>query len=387
MKYDFETVCDRRGTGSRKWIPVEDYKELIVPFTVADMEFSTAPEIKKELINYIEDNILGYTTYMDDYLEEVVKWQKDMHDLDIKKDYIVSTPGVVSALYYLILACTEKDDGIIVFKPVYHPFMASIEAAKRSVVNCPLINNKGKYTIDFEKFERLAADPKNKAIIFCNPHNPVGRVWTEDELSKLVEISKKYDILIISDEIWSDITMSGFETTSLLKVAGDYLDNVVATTAASKTFNLAGLSCSNIIIPNKLIKEAFVKELDKAHLSVPALGYVGTKAGYRYGKDWMKEMISVVEKNYNYAKNFFEENIKDVVVSPLEGTYVMWVDLRSLGLDKDQLEKFLIEKAKFYVNQGDFFGEEGECFIRINLACPESVLKDGLNRLKIAMEI
>lgn len=387
MKYDFETVCDRRGTGSRKWIPVEDYKELIVPFTVADMEFSTAPEIKKELINYIEDNILGYTTYMDDYLEEVVKWQKDMHDLDIKKDYIVSTPGVVSALYYLILACTEKDDGIIVFKPVYHPFMASIEAAKRSVVNCPLINNKGKYTIDFEKFERLAADPKNKAIIFCKPHNPVGRVWTEDELSKLVEISKKYDILIISDEIWSDITMSGFETTSLLKVAGDYLDNVVATTAASKTFNLAGLSCSNIIIPNKLIKEAFVKELDKAHLSVPALGYVGTKAGYRYGKDWMKEMISVVEKNYNYAKNFFEENIKDVVVSPLEGTYVMWVDLRSLGLDKDQLEKFLIEKAKFYVNQGDFFGEEGECFIRINLACPESVLKDGLNRLKIAMEI
>lgn len=386
MKYDFETICDRRGTGSRKWMPVEDFEELIVPFSVADMEFNTAPEIKKELINYIENNILGYTTYMDDYLEEVVKWQKDIHDLDIKEEYIVSTPGVVSALYYLILTLTKEDDGIIIFKPVYHPFTASVEAANRNVINCPLINKDGYYKIDFEKFEDLAADPKNKAIIFCNPHNPVGRVWTEDELTKIVEISKKYNILIISDEIWSDITMSGFKTTSILKVAGDYLDSVVVSTAASKTFNLAGLTCSNIIIPNKLIKRAFLKELEKPHLAVPALGFVGTKAAYKYGKDWMKEMINVVEENYKYTKNFFEENINGSVVSPLEGTYATWVDLRSLGLDKNQLEKFLVEKAKFYVNQGYFFGEEGEGFIRINLACPKSVLKDSLNRLKIAIE-
>lgn len=386
MKYDFETICDRRGTGSRKWMPVEDFEELIVPFSVADMEFNTAPEIKKELINYIENNILGYTTYMDDYLEEVVKWQKDIHDLDIKEEYIVSTPGVVSALYYLILTLTKEDDGIIIFKPVYHPFTASVEAANRNVINCPLINKDGYYKIDFEKFEDLAADPKNKAIIFCNPHNPVGRVWTEDELTKIVEISKKYNVLIISDEIWSDITMSGFKTTSILKVAGDYLDSVVVSTAASKTFNLAGLTCSNIIIPNKLIKRAFLKELEKPHLAVPALGFVGTKAAYKYGKDWMKEMINVVEENYKYTKNFFEENINGSVVSPLEGTYATWVDLRSLGLDKNQLEKFLVEKAKFYVNQGYFFGEEGEGFIRINLACPKSVLKDSLNRLKIAIE-
>lgn len=386
MKYDFETICDRRGKGSRKWMPVEDFEELIVPFSVADMEFNTAPEIKKELINYIENNILGYTTYMDDYLEEVVKWQKDIHDLEIKEEYIVSTPGVVSALYYLILTLTKEDDGIIIFKPVYHPFTASVEAANRNVINCPLINKDGYYKIDFEKFEDLAADPKNKAIIFCNPHNPVGRVWTEDELTKIVEISKKYNILIISDEIWSDITMSGFKTTSILKVAGDYLDSVVVSTAASKTFNLAGLTCSNIIIPNKLIKRAFLKELEKPHLAVPALGFVGTKAAYKYGKDWMKEMINVVEENYKYTKNFFEENINGSVVSPLEGTYATWVDLRSLGLDKNQLEKFLVEKAKFYVNQGYFFGEEGEGFIRINLACPKSVLKDSLNRLKIAIE-
>ena len=386
MKYDFETICDRRGTGSRKWMPVEDFEELIVPFSVADMEFNTAPEIKKELINYIENNILGYTTYMDDYLEEVVKWQKDIHDLEIKEEYIVSTPGVVSALYYLILTLTKEDDGIIIFKPVYHPFTASVEAANRNVINCPLINKDGYYKIDFEKFEDLAADPKNKAIIFCNPHNPVGRVWTEDELTKIVEISKKYNVLIISDEIWSDITMSGFKTTSILKVARDYLDKVVVSTAASKTFNLAGLTCSNIIIPNKLIKRAFLKELEKPHLAVPALGFVGTKAAYKYGKDWMKEMINVVEENYKYTKNFFEENIKGSVVSPLEGTYATWVDLRSLGLDKNQLEKFLVEKAKFYVNQGYFFGEEGEGFIRINLACPKSVLKDSLNRLKIAIE-
>lgn len=385
MKYDFETVYDRRTNGSRKWIPVQKYDEIIVPFSVADMEFITAPEIKKELISYIEDNILGYTTYTDDYLEEVVKWQKDVHGVEIDKSNIVATPGVVTAIYYLLLSLTKKDDGIIIFRPVYHPFSASIEAAGRKVSNCSLINENGYYKIDFEKFESLAAKSENKALIFCNPHNPVGRVWTKEELEKVVEIAKKYNLLIISDEIWADITMKTFKTTSMLNVAKDYIDNIIVTTAASKTFNLAGLACSNIIIKNKEYKRSFIKELDKAHIGINALGFVGTKAAYKYGKEWMNEMLDVVEDNYNYAKKFFEENIKGSVVSPLEGTYVIWVDLRSMNLDSQELDE-LMKKSKIYLNDGAGFGEEAKGFVRINIACPKKALIESLNRLKEVLE-
>lgn len=387
MKYDFETIYDRRNNGSNKWLPVKDCKDIIVPFSVADMEFMTAPEIKKELINYIEDNILGYTTYTDEYLEEVVNWQEDVHNVKVDKSWIVSTPGVVAALYYLLLSLTKKEDGIIIFRPVYNPFTASIEAAGRNLVNCPLINNNGYYTIDFEKFESLAAKSENKALIFCNPHNPVGRVWTKEELKKLTSIAKKYDLLIISDEIWSDITMKGFKTTSMIDAASDYLDNIVVTTSASKTFNLAGLSCSNILIPNTSKKRDFIKELEKAHLSINALGFVGTKAAYKYGKPWMEEMLLVVEENYKYAKEFFEKNIKGSVVSPLEGTYVMWVDLRCLDLDKAKLESLMKDEALLYLTEGYVFGEEGIGFERFNIACPKSVLIKSLNRLKAVLEI
>ena len=386
MKYDFVTVHDRRNTGSRKWSLVDKNEELLVPFSVADMEFMTAPEIVEEISDYVQRNLLGYTTYTDKYLDEVVTWQKKMHNIEIDKSEIVATPGVVTAIYYLLLSLTEKDDGIIIFRPVYNPFTTLIEASERKVVNCPLINSDGYYTIDFEKFDELASKSENKALILCNPHNPVGRVWKEEELKKIIEISKKYNLLIISDEIWSDITMSGFSTNSLYKVGMGYEDNIIVTTSASKTFNLAGLSSSNILIKNKNLKRKFIKELDKAHLSVNAIGFAGTLAAYSYGSNWMEEMLYVIEENYKYAKEFLENNFPGVVVSPLEGTYVMWIDFRSLNLDNEKLEKFMKEKASLYLNEGYLFGEEGNGFERLNIACPKNVLESALDRLKVAFE-
>lgn len=386
MKYDFVTVHDRRNTGSRKWGLVDKNEELLVPFSVADMEFMTAPEIVEEISDYVQRNLLGYTTYTDKYLDEVVTWQKKMHNIEIDKSEIVATPGVVTAIYYLLLSLTEKNDGIIIFRPVYNPFTTSIEASERKVVNCPLINTNGYYTIDFEKFDELASKSENKALILCNPHNPVGRVWKEEELKKIIEISKKYNLLIISDEIWSDITMSGFSTNSLYKVGMGYEDNIIVTTSASKTFNLAGLSSSNILIKNKNLKRKFIKELDKAHLSVNAIGFAATMAAYSYGSNWMEEMLYVIEENYKYAKEFLENNFPGVIVSPLEGTYVMWIDFRSLNLDNEKLEKFMKEKASLYLNEGYLFGEEGNGFQRLNIACPKNVLKSALDRLKVAFK-
>lgn len=386
MKYDFVTVHDRRNTGSRKWSLVDENKDLLVPFSVADMEFMTAPEIVEEISDYVQRNLLGYTTYTDKYLDEVVTWQKKMHNIEIDKSEIVATPGVVTAIYYLLISLTEKNDGIIIFRPVYNPFTTSIEAAERKVVNCPLINTNGYYTIDFQKFDELASKLENKALILCNPHNPVGRVWKEEELKKIIEISKKYNLLIISDEIWSDITMNGFSTNSLYKVGMGYEENIIVTTSASKTFNLAGLSSSNILIKNKNLKRKFIKELEKAHLSVNAIGFAATMAAYSYGSNWMEEMLYVIEENYKYAKEFLENNFPGVIVSPLEGTYVMWIDFRSLNLDNEKLEKFMKEKASLYLNEGYLFGEEGNGFERLNIACPKNVLKSALDRLKVAFE-
>jgi len=385
MKYDFNTLYERRNTGSEKWAEVEAMDGNIVPVSIADMEFITAPEIREALSDYISKNILGYTSASDEYLNEVVKWQREQHEFDIKKEWIVNTPGVVNAIYNLINALTKPDDGVIIFRPVYRPFTMSIEGAGRKVVNCPLINDSGHYTIDFEKFEEEAKKSENKLLIFCSPHNPVGRVWTREEVRRIVEISKKYNLYIICDEIWNDIIMSGYEFTTMGRVAEDYLDNIAICTAASKTFNLAGLVCSNIIVPGEIMREKLNEELSRSHVEVNALGYAGTMFAYRYGKPWMEEMLQVIEGNYKYAKEFFEREIKGSVVSPLEATYVMWVDLRCLNMSEEEQEDFMRKRAKCFTDPGFKFGDEGAGFERINLACPLYVLKETLERIKNAL--
>lgn len=384
MKYDFETIYDRREN-SRKWIPVRKYDDIIVPFSVADMEFMTAPEIKRELKKYIDDNILGYTVKTEEYLEEIVKWQNKIHNVIIKKDYIVPTPGVVNALYNAVLSYTCEGDGVIVFMPSYPPFIQSIEYAKRNPVKISLKNNSGYYTFDFSKFEEEASKKENTMIILCNPHNPVGRVWKKEELEKIFEIASKNNLFIISDEIWSDITFNGIKTSSFFNISKNY-KKLLVSTSASKTFNLAGLGASNIIIPDYEYRKKFIKEMKKSHVSVNALGLAGTYAAYKYGEEWMKEMLDVVYNNYKYAKEFLENNIKGSVVSPLEGTYAIWVDLRCLGKKPEELEKFMVENACFYTNEGYKFGVEGEGFERINIAVPEKALKRALNRLKDALD-
>lgn len=380
MKYDFNTIVDRRNTGARKWTPIEKLEEKIVPFSVADMEFKTAPEIADDLAKYCKEHIFGYDGPTNAYIEEVIKWHGEMRGVEIEKDWIVSTPGVVSGIYFMILSQTAKNDGVILFRPSYPPFGHSIENAGRKIIDCPLKNNEGHYTVDFELFEKQAKENTNKMVIICNPHNPIGRVWTKDELQKIYKIAKDNDLFIISDEIWADITIRGFKTTSMIEIAKGY-EKIAVATAASKTFNIAGLCTSNFFVPNKETRKKFVKEFYKTHIAINSLGYRGTYAAYKYGKDWMNEMLEVIEDNYNYAKKFIEENIEGAVVTPIEGTYVLWVDLRCLGKNKEELEKFLTEKVYLYCNEGYNFGKEGEGFERINIAVPKKVLVDALDRL------
>ncbi len=383
--YNFTKRVNRRDISS-KWQLMrkikKDVDSSIVPLSVADMEFETAPEIVEGLSKYLRENILGYTIPGEDYLGEVIRWNRVEHDVEIEKEEIVTTPGVVTALYNAIEATTEVGDGVIIFKPVYYPFSMAIENTGRKIVNSPLINNKGYYTIDFENFEHLASLKENKLLIISSPHNPVGRVWKVDELEKIVEICKRHNLTIVCDEIWNDIIMPGFTHTSILKIT-DY-ERVIVCTAASKTFNLAGLSTSNIIIPDRDLRKKFIKTQEKFHNGgVNALGLAGTYYAYRDGENWKNEMIEVVKKNYDCLVETLSP-FKEITVSPLEGTYLSWVDLRSLNLSKEDLEQRMVDNNLF-TDEGYIFGDEGVGFERFNMAIPTEDWKKSLSRLVTAI--
>jgi cystathionine beta-lyase len=390
MTYDFETLVDRSHCGAAKWDGMRktcpDLPEGIVPFSVADMEFKNAPEIMEGLKEYLDTHILGYTNPTEAYFASVCMWMKEQHGWQVDPDHIVCSPGVVPALYMLVAALTEPTDGIIIMPPVYHPFQAAAEKNGRPVKNCPLIHENGTYEIDFDLLEKVAAQPDSKLLIFCNPHNPVGRVWTKEDLAKVGEICVRNNVIIVSDEIHSDIMMPGFTHTPF-PMAGDFNDQVIVCTAPSKTFNLAAMQTSNIIIPNKTYREKFLAIKETYCIeSMNALGFEACRLAYTKGRPWMQEMIAKVYENYRFAVSFFEEHLPMLRPAQMQGTYLMWLDCTALGLDEKELETLLTEKARFFAGQGYTFGEEGKGFERINLACPTWVLKEALERLEKAIK-
>jgi len=389
LKYDFKTLINRHHVGSSKYELMmaqnPDLEDNIVPYSVADMEFKTPPEIVEALKRYLDEQILGYTRATPEYLEAVRNWMKTRHDWEINNEWIVCTPGVVNAFYAAVKAYTEIGDGVIIMPPVYHPFFSAIELGKRTLVTNPLINKMGRYEIDFEDLEIKTSDPRNKLLLFCSPHNPVGRVWTEIELKKVAEICLRNNVLIISDEIHFDLVMPGYSHTVFAKIEG-VLDNIIVCTAPSKTFNLAGLQTSNIIIPHKGLRDTFKAELTKIGIfDLNALGYKACETAYNECGPWLEELIEVIFENHRILKQHMEKYHPEIIVHPLEGTYLQWMDLRSLGLERKELEKMLQNDAKVYLNLGDMFGVEGEGFVRMNIACPTHVLKEGLERLSNAI--
>jgi len=391
MKYDFETLVSRKNSGSSKWTQMYDWNsnaaDDVVPLSVADMEFKTPPEIVDGLKEYLDTAILGYTKAYRSYYEAVISWFDRRHGFKIEKDWIVNTPGVINAFYAAINAFTEKGDGVIIFRPIYYPFSVGIENTKRIIVNCPLIETDGYYTIDFDKFEELAKVSKNKAIIFCNPHNPVGRVWTKEEVEKVAEISLRNNLLIISDEIWADFTMPGYKHYTMGLVENGIGDRLILCTASSKTFNLAGLATSNIIVKNKELREKYNEMLIiMRSAAVNSMGLKACEVGYNQSEKWFDELLLVIDKNQKIVKAFFDKNFPEIKARLSEGTYLQWIDFRKLNMSNEELERFMHMDAQFFTDEGYVFGKEGSGFERINLAAPAWVIERELERLGKALK-
>lgn len=390
-KYDFTTCVNRTDTGSVKWEQMREWNpevsDGVIPLSVADMEFKNPPEVVKGLKDYLDEAVLGYAMAYPAFLQAVASWQERRHGWQIQPEWIVNSAGVVTAFYAAIRALTEEGDGVIIFRPVYYPFGMAITDTGRTEINVPLRNEAGYYTIDFAAFEEVAADPRNKVLLFCSPHNPVGRVWTREELERIASIVQKHDLYVISDEVWYDLVMPGYRHTVLATVDASLQDRVITCTAPSKTFNLAGMMTSNIIIADEELRERFRKALQELHGDrVGILGYKACELAYTRSEDWLEELLGVLDTNQRLVHDFFRSHFPQLTAPLVEGTYVQWVDFRALGWSDAELEEFLHQEAHFFTDEGYVFGVEGSGFERINLALPTDALAEALERLKQALE-
>jgi cystathionine beta-lyase len=391
LTYDFTTRVDRSQDGSNKWNAMyqlnPDVAPGIAPFSVADMEFVTAPAIVKSIQDWAANNVLGYTSPTDEYYDAVLGWQFRRHSWTPSLNWLVLSPGVVPALFNAVRAYTNIGDGVIIQPPVYHPFRASIESAGRKVVKNKLKIVDGRYEMDFEDLERRAADPANKLLILCSPHNPVGRVWTPQELRRVADICIEHDVFIVSDEIHNDLIMPGQKHTSFMKVLKPKeFGCCMVATAPSKTFNLAGLQCSNVFVYDRRMRELLVAEYEKnAFDNLTAFAYPSCIAAYEECEDWLDELIEVVWANFNMVKEFFETYWQQFKVIDMEGTYLAWVDLRECGKDHKEIMR-VMRAHDLYFNDGSMFGKPGRGFIRWNLACPPSLIQESFDRLDAALK-
>jgi len=387
MKYDFTSIPDRSRCGSSKWDAVPGASVDKVPLSTADMEFPMAPPIVEAIRQAAESTIYGYTQPTPAYYQAVCGWMKRRHDYDVDPQEIVMTPGVVYALGMLIKALSAPGDGVIVLTPVYYPFDLSVISQGRTILYSALKVEEGRYVIDYEDLERQAAKAEAKLLLFCNPHNPVGRVWTREELERVVDICDRNGVFIIDDEIHNDLIMPGHTHTVMANISPRARQICAVCTAPSKTFNLAGLQCSNIIIadPQARLKAIATNALNLiTHLNT--FGYVACQAAYDHCEDWLEELLTVIDGNAKYVTAFMAEHFPEVKVYPLEGTYLLWLDMNGLGFSYKELEAFMKEEAGLYLDEGYIFGPAGKGFERINLACARETLEKSMARFLAAME-
>ena len=387
MKYDFETLIPRKNMGSRKWNVMAQHNpnaaEDVIPLSVADMEFRNPPELAQGLKDYIDRSILGYTLPNDAFYQSVARWMKNRHQWDIKPEWLVQAPGVVNALFGIVKTFTEPRDGIIIMQPVYYPFSAAITQNGRELVNNALIYEDYAYRIDFDDLEKKAKDPKNKMLILCSPHNPIGRVWTREELEKVGRICIDNNVLVVSDEIHFDFILTGHKHTVFANISEEFAQHCIICTAPSKTFNIAGLKISNIVIPNDHLRKQLL-EKNQRDFASNALGIQACRICYDDCGAWKDEMLCMIEYNYQQVKKFVEEKLPQIKVIELQGTYLLWLDCTALGLSDEELEKLTLG-ADLYLDEGYLFGPGGSGFERINLACPTRYLMAAMERFQKAI--
>jgi cysteine-S-conjugate beta-lyase len=388
MKYNFDALIDRRNTNSVKWdLLNEEFKrDDIIPMWVADMDFVSPPEISEVLSNRIEHGVFGYAMRPSSFYESIIYWLKYKHEWNIEKDWILNTPGVVPALSVAIFALSNPGDKIIIQPPVYQPFYSVIEKNGREVVINNLKLENGKYVMDLGDLESKI-DSKVKMLLLCSPHNPVGRVWTRSELKALGSLCLKHNIIILSDEIHSDLVYPDNKHIPISALSQELAQITLTCMAPSKTFNIAGLSTSYVVIPNKDMLLKFSNTLVGLGIgSGNIFGIAALEAAYLNGEKWLNELILYLEENADYMVDYVNNNISGVTISKPEGTYLGWLDCRKLEMDSEKLKEFMIHVAKVGLSGGSIFGEAGEGYMRINFGCPRSILIQGLDRIKNAID-
>ena len=385
MKYNFDEIIPRRGTNSYKWDSAGDAD--ILPMWVADMDFRTAPPVVEALRKRAEHGIFGYVRVPDAYYAAVTNWFARRHDWQIEKEWIIYTTGVVPALSAVIKALTIPGDKVMVQTPVYNCFFSSIRNNGCGMIANPLIYRNGTYQIDFADLEQKAADPSVKVLLLCNPHNPAGRVWTKQELTRIGDICIRNNVWVIADEIHCELVFPGHTYIPFASISQEFLMHSVTCTSPSKAFNLAGLQIANIISADTDIRIKIDKAINVNEVcDVNPFGVEALMAAYNDSEEWLEELKQYLFANYNYLRAYFAECLPKFPVSMLEGTYLVWVDCSVLNQSSDKIVKTLLEKEKLWVNEGSLYGEAGEGFIRINIACPRQQLIEGLNRLRRALK-
>lgn len=388
MPVDFDTVPNRRGTNCFKYDFAREMgmPEDVLPLWVADMDFPTAPAVLERLHALAEHGIFGYTGVKDAYFSAVHNWYAQRFGWETQRSWLVTTPGVVFAIAIAIRAFTQKGDAILIQQPVYYPFANKVTENDRQLVVNPLILKNGRYEMDFADMERKIADNHVKMLLLCSPHNPVGRVWTKEELLRVGEICQKYGVLVVSDEIHADFTYAGHTHRVFASVKSEFADFTITCTAPSKTFNLAGLQNSNIFIPNRQLRHAYKKELSACGCGgTNCMGMAACQAAYEAGADWLEQLKQYLAGNLAYVRQFLREKLPDIALIEPEGTYLVWLDLRKLGLTEQQQRQLIVQDAKLWLDTGTLFGQGGEGFERINIACPRATIEQAMQRLERAV--
>ena len=389
MSYNFNKITDRHNTNAIKFdlALARGKPEDVLPLWVADMDFPTAPEILEALHEKVNHGIFGYSVPNEKFYDAVKNWQKTEHDFDIARHWVVTTPGVVFAIACAIKAFTSEREAVIIQTPVYYPFKNMILANKRKLVTSSLFEKDGKWQIDFDDFEKKIVENDVKLFILCSPHNPVGRVWTREELTRLSEICLRHNVLVFADEIHNDFVFEGHKHTVFSTISKEAAWNSVISTSASKTFNLAGLQFSVNFIQNPALKKKFHDERDKTGYDEPSLmGFTATQAAYEKGKEWLLELKKHLASNLDFVRTFVKEKLSKARLIEPEGTYLLWLDFSRYGYSDSELDDIIVNKAKVWLDRGTMFGCEGEGYQRINIATPRALLQEALERISKALQ-
>lgn len=379
MRYDFDSVTPRRGTLSYKW---DSAPEGVLPMWVADMDFKTAPAIIDALRRRVDNGIFGYTRVPDEYYEAVTSWFSRRHGWSIDRDMMIYTSGVVPAISAIIKALAKPGENVIVQTPVYNCFFSSIRNNGCVILESPLVRKGDTYDIDFERLELDASNPDTSLMLLCNPHNPAGRLWSSDELRRIAEICAHHGVTVISDEIHCEFVFDGHHYSPFAPIADAAGCKAVVCVSPSKAFNIAGLQIANIIAPDEETRARIDKAININEVcDVNPFGVIATIAAYNDGEEWLSQLLAYIKGNYDYMKDYCERHLPDFPIARLEATYLVWMDCTALGLKSEALEEKLIEDVSLWLNAGTMYGaHDGEGYMRWNIACPRTLLEEGLER-------